>query len=125
MKKILFPTLLIATLLAGGVVAFAIWRSSPTTTEDLVKDGRKYYEQKDYVTATVQLLRAVQQDPKNREARFLLIDSYMNQNDLVSAARQLQAFLEYVPEDREALLKLGNLYLRDPHAYDEIKKITK
>jgi len=124
MKKILFPTLLIGTLLAGAAVAFAIWRSSPTTPEDLVKDAKKYYEEKDYATATVQLLRAVQQDPRNREARFLLVDSYVGQGDLRSAAKQLQSFLEYVPDDRDASLKLGNLYLRDTAAYGEINKIT-
>jgi tetratricopeptide (TPR) repeat protein len=125
MKRILFPTLLIATLLAGGAVAFAIWRSTPATMEDLVKDARKYYEQKDYEKAKIQLLRAVQADPRNREARFLLVDSLVSQNDLLSAARQLQSFLEYVPDDREASLRLGNLYLRDKSAYNEIKKITK
>src|SRR4030095_14763803 len=124
MKRILFPTLLIATLLAGGAVAFAIWRSSPTTPEDFVKDARKYYEQKDYATAAIQLLRAVQQDPRNKDARFLLVDTYLNQGDLTSAAKQLLAYLELVPDDREANLKLGNLYLRDPKAYGEINKIT-
>jgi hypothetical protein len=48
MKRILFPTLLIATLLAGGAVAFAIWRSSPATAEDFIKEAQKAYDEKDY-----------------------------------------------------------------------------
>ena len=124
MKRILFPTLLIATFsqaallpLPSGVRLPPLWRIS-------VKDAKKYYEDKDYATATIQLLRAVQQDPRNREARFLLVDSYMSQSDVNSAGRQLISFLEYFPEDREASLKLGNLYLRDPRLYEEIRKIT-
>jgi len=124
MKKILFPTLLIATLLAGGAVAFAIWRSAPTTTEDFVKDARKYFEEKNYAAATIQLAKAVQQNPRNREARFLLFDSYVSQGELVAAAKQMQQLLEYNSDDSEAMLKLGNLYLRDPRAYPEINKMV-
>lgn len=60
MKRILFPTLLIATLLAGGLVAFAIWRTSPASAEDYLKSGKQYYEEKNFSSATLQFLNAVQ-----------------------------------------------------------------
>ena len=123
MKRILFPTLLIATLLAGGAVALAIWRSSPATAEDFIKEAQKAYDEKDYETARIQALRAVQQDPRDKKARFLLFDAYSNQGDLMNAAKQMRSFLDYEPEDREANLKLGNLYLRDRSAYPEINKM--
>src|SRR6187549_3357518 len=112
MKRILFPTLLIATLLAGGAVAFAIWRSSPATAEDFIKEAQKAYDEKDYETAKIQALRAVQEKPRDRTANFLLFDSYVNQGDLANAAKQMRSFLDFEPENREANLKLGNLYLR-------------
>src|SRR6187200_1865217 len=123
MKRILFPTLLIATLLAGGAVAFAIWRSSPATAEDFIKEAQKAYDEKDYETAKIQALRAVQQDPRDKKARFLLFDAYSNQGDFINAAKQMREFLEYSPDDRDATLKLGNLYLRDRGAYAEINKM--
>src|SRR5215207_6800707 len=111
MKKILFPTLLITTLVAGGVVAFAIWRATPATAEDLLKDARKYYEEKDYERAAIQLMNAVQQDGTNREARLLLAETFLAKQDYNSAVEQYRKILLNNPDDREALLRMGGIFL--------------
>src|SRR5688572_26717218 len=111
MKRILFPALLILTLLAGGVVAFAIWRATPASAEDSLKEGKKYIDEKDYATTTIQLLNSLQVDGAHRDARFMLVQSYLNQGDAGSAARELQKLLVYHPNDREANLMLGSIYI--------------
>src|SRR5688572_6951430 len=111
MKKILFPTLLIATLIAGGVVALAIWRAAPATAQDSITEARKSYEQKDYQTAGIHVMNALQQDSRNREAHILLSEILTSQAQYNAAASQLMKLLEYYPNDREAKLRLGALYL--------------
>ena len=111
MKRILYPSILIVTILTGGVLAYSIWKASPVTSQQYFESGKKYYEQKKYSEATVQFLNAVQKDPKNRDARHLLALTYANQKNLNAAAQQLIALLEYFPDDTEFSLELGNIYL--------------
>jgi tetratricopeptide (TPR) repeat protein len=111
MKRVIFSFILIGTILAGGVLAYAIWKATPVTSEQFLESGRKFYEQKKYSEATVQLLNAIQKDPKNRDARYLLVLSYMAQKNLTAGVNQLNALLEYFPDDVEANLQLGTIYL--------------
>jgi tetratricopeptide (TPR) repeat protein len=128
MKKILFPTLLVVTLLAGVAVAFSIWRASPESAEDFLQSGKKYYEEKKYSEATIQLMNAVQKDGRNREALYLLAQSYLQQGNPSGAVAQLRALLEYYPNDVDASLLLGNLYLAasggDPRLLQEVSGIA-
>ena len=80
-------------------------------SQDYFKSGKNYYDNQKYSEASVQLLNAVQKDPKNRDARYYLALSYLNQKNLNDAAKQLASLLEYYPDDVEASLRLGNLYL--------------
>src|SRR5688572_29530715 len=111
MKKILFTSVLIVTILLGGVLAYAIWKASPVSSQSFLDSGKKYYEEKKYSEATIQFLNAVQKDPRNRDARFFLAVSYFNQGDLNSSAKHLTGLLEYFPDDVEANLQLGSIYL--------------
>src|SRR4051812_22403939 len=111
MKRLLVPCILSATLLLGGVMAYVIWKASPATPEDYVRSGKQYFEKKNYAAAAVQLLNAVQKDPRNRDARFFLALSYYNQANLNAAGKQLVTLLEYYPDDIPAKLRLGNIYL--------------
>src|SRR5262245_28353501 len=128
MKKILFPTILVVTLLAGAVVAFSIWKASPASAEEFLQSGKKYLAEEKYSEATIQLLNAVQKEPRNREALFLLAQSYLKQGDVNAAVKQLQALLEYFPNDVEAKLQLGNLYLGygggNPKLLQEVSEIA-
>ena len=125
MKRILFPTLLIATLLAGGLVALAIWRT-PVTAEEFVSKAKVALQEKKVAEATILLLNAVQADERNRDARLLLAQTYESQGELLQSAKQLQALLEYYPKDNEVRLKLGNLYLKGGRAdIDQSRQLAK
>src|SRR5262249_3405479 len=112
MNRILFPTALTATILMGGLLAYAIWNATPITSQRLLDSGKNYYQQKRYAEAIVKFLNSIQKDPRNREARYLLALSYSNQKNFNSAAKELSALLEYFPDDVDANLYLGNIYLR-------------
>ena len=111
MKKILIPSILVATILVGGVMAYAILKAVPMSAQDYFKSGKDFYDQQKYSDAIVQLMNAVQKDPRNRDARFLLALSYLNQKNMNAGAQQLASLLDYYPDDIEANLRLGNLYL--------------
>src|SRR5712671_5543780 len=110
MKKILVPAILVATILVGGVLAYAMWKAVPVSSQDYFKSGKNYYDKQKYSEASVQLLNAVQKDPRNRDARYFLALTYLNQKNVNAAAQQLASLLEYFPDDVEANLRLGNLY---------------
>jgi tetratricopeptide (TPR) repeat protein len=111
MKRILIPIVLVVTILAGGVFAYAVWRGVPVTAQDYFNGGKKYYDESQFSAASIQFLNAVQKDPANRDARYYLALSYLGQNDLNNAARQLSALLEYYPDDIDANIRLGGIYL--------------
>jgi len=128
-KKILFPVLLIATLAIGGVVAYAIWTATTQTFDGYMADGKKAYDAKDFNTARIQLLNAVQADGTSRTARYMLAQTFLNLGDGNSAARQLITLLETHPDDVEANVLMGNLYLaagaQDPKNLREATEIAK
>jgi tetratricopeptide (TPR) repeat protein len=111
MKKVVVTSILIATVLMGGLLGYALLKGRRHNTKDFFESGKQYYEQKKYSEAVVQLLNAVQTDPKNREARYLLSFIYLSAGNLNAAAQQLNALLEYFPDDVEGNLRLGTIYL--------------
>jgi tetratricopeptide (TPR) repeat protein len=123
MKRFLFPAILIATVLTGGVLAYAIWKAVPVSPQQYFESGKKYYEEKKYSEAAIQFLNVVQRDPKNRDAHYLLAKTFNMQNNLDATVKSLKALLELFPDDVEAQLDLGNLYLSigraDPQFYRE------
>ena len=72
MKKLFFTIVLVVTIALGGVLAYSIWKAAPVTAQAYFDSGKKYFDQKKYPEATIQLLNAVRKDPRNREARYLL-----------------------------------------------------
>ncbi len=111
MKKIIFPALLIGTIVIGGVLGYSIWRSSPQTAQGYVKSGKQYFEAKQYPEATIQFLNAVQKDPKDHEARYLLAECYVKQMNLNAAVKQLTTILEESSDDEQAKMLPGRIYL--------------
>ncbi len=107
MKRILITSVFVATILVGGVLAYAIWKPA----EDFFTSGKKYFDQGEYQKATIQFTNAVQENVKNRDARYYLALSYISQKDLANAVKQLTALLDYYPDDIDANIRLGNIYL--------------
>src|SRR6185295_1200364 len=97
--------------------------------QDYFNSGKSYFEKQKYSEASVQLLNAVQKDPKNRDARYYLALTYLNQRNVNAAAQQLTSLLEYFPDDLEASLRLGNLYLSaggsNPDYYRKADELAK
>jgi tetratricopeptide (TPR) repeat protein len=111
MKKIFFPVVLAATVLLGGVLAYSIWKAKPLTAQAYFESGKKYYEEKKYQEAIIQLLNAVRKDARHHDARYYLALSFMSQKDFAHAVSELKALLEYDPEDVPVNLQLAGIYL--------------
>jgi len=129
MKKIVFSIVLSATLALGGVLAYSIWKAKPLTAQAYFESGKKYYDEKKYPEATIQLLNAIRQEGGHREARYVLALSYIGQQDLARAAAQLKSLLEYYPDDVPANLQLGTIYLTggqfNPELFRQAQEIAK
>jgi len=111
MKKYLYLAVLVVTVLVGVFLGYSIWKASPQTAQQFFSSGKSYYEQKKYSEAIIEFLNVLQKDARNRDARYLLAESYLGQQNANAAARQLNALLEYYPDDAQAQLQLGNIYL--------------
>src|SRR5579862_2622393 len=110
MKKVLLLSVLVATILLGGLLTYVMLKT-PGSSQDFFSSGKQYYEQKKYSEAAIQFSNAIQKDARNRDARYFLALSYFNQLNFSAAAQQLNALLEYFPEDTAAKLLLGKVYL--------------
>jgi len=96
---------------------------SAATARDYLQDARHYFDKKAYPSAVIQLKNALQQDPKNAQARLLLGDSYVQLHRGASAAKELERARELgVPKQRWLVL-LGRAYLLEGHNSDVLKKI--
>jgi len=111
MKKLFFPVVLAVTVLLGGVLAFAMWKAKPQTSQAFYESGKKYFDEKKYPEAIIQFLNAIRKDSRNRDARYQLALSYVAQQDLTNAVGHLRALLELYPDDIPASLQLGAIYL--------------
>ncbi len=97
------------------VVALSITACGNTKdTETLIAEAKQYQQSGDDNSAIIQLKNAIQQEPNNREARFLIGVSYTETGDALSAEKELNRALdlgmdtnEVIPILGESLLKIG------------------
>jgi len=80
----------------------------------LVASAKSYLEKKDYAASAIQLKNALQKEPTNGEARYLLGVALSESGDFLSAEKELRRALEYqhppsavVPELAKVMLRLG------------------
>lgn len=123
-----------ATALAAALIA-GCGQDSP---DKLVASAKAYMASNDQKAATIQLKNALQADPQNAEARYLLGVSLAESGDFVSAEKEFRRALEYkYPPDRvyprlaqaliatgefkKAVAELGALRLADPGAEAAVK----
>ncbi len=80
----------------------------------LVASAKEYLAKRDYAAAAIQLKNALQKEPANGEARFLLGVALAETGDFVSAEKELRRALEYrhpaaavVPQLARTMLRTG------------------
>src|SRR5215831_7666485 len=127
-KTLLIVAVSVALAMAGGLGYF-VWKRTTQTPQSFFESGKKYYEQKKYQEATIQLMNAVRNDPRHQEARLLLSRVLVATGNLTGAAGQLRALLEYYPDDPKGNLELGNLYLiggrSNPEYFRQAQELAK
>ncbi len=100
----------LARLRRPGSLA-ACGRNEPA---QLIDSAKAYLAKQDYAAAAIQLKSALQKEPTNGEARYLLGVALNENGDSVSAEKELRRALEYkhpeaavVPELAKAMLRMG------------------
>ncbi|HEY2382183.1 MAG TPA: tetratricopeptide repeat protein [Terriglobia bacterium] len=111
MKKTLLIAAVSVAVLVAGALGYFVWHRTTQTPQSFFASGKKYYDQKKYQEAAIQLLNAVRKDPRHRDARLLLARTLVTAGNLNAAVVQLKGLLEYYPDDAEGNVELGNLYL--------------
>jgi putative PEP-CTERM system TPR-repeat lipoprotein len=107
----------LARSLVAAAVAFALVAGcADEKPAALVASAKEYLARKDFKASEIQLKNALQQEPQNAEARYLLGLSLNESGDFVSAEKELRRALEYkypaervYPELARALERQGEL----------------
>lgn len=127
MKRPLFKAVIIVTVILAGILAY-LYTSGNESPEAYFNSGKKYYEQKKYPEAIIQLLNAVGGNPQNRDSRYFLALSYLNHQEIPEAIRQLKSLLEIYPDDVQANLQLGSIYLtsgrKNPEFFHQAQELA-
>ena len=97
-----------------AVAALILVASCGNDPAKFVASAKDYIAKKDLAAASIQLRNALQQEPTNGEARFLLGTVLLESGDLVSAEKELRRALEYkypaaavIPQLAKTMLELG------------------
>ena len=104
----------VRTWLAVGAVILVAGCSLGNDPAKMVASAKDYIAKKDLAAASIQLRNALQQEPANGEARFLLGTVLLESGDVVSAEKELRRALEYnhpasavIPQLAKTMLELG------------------
>jgi cellulose synthase operon protein C len=95
--KLPFVAMLFPAVRRGGLaLAFcaALLAGCGDSPESLIASAKDYQGKGDHPAAIIQLRNALQQNPNNAEARFLLATSLLMTNDYVTAEKELRKALE-------------------------------
>lgn len=108
--KRLLMLMVFATLVGGGVAGCGKTEDAQT----LISDARQYQQKGDNKAAIIQLKNALQKNPDNPEARYLLGTIYNKTGDSLSAEKELRKALslgmspaQVLPDLGQTLLNLG------------------
>ena len=88
---------------AGLAMLVALSACEEPDAEEFVRRARDYRETGDISASIIELKNALQQDPKNPQARFLLGQNYLTIRDLAGAEKELLRARDYgMPADKLA-----------------------
>ncbi len=79
------------SILIAGLILFT---GCSRTPEDYLQNAKEYLAQNDRAAALVELKNAVQKNPANAEARWLLGKMYFESGDVASAKKEMQKALD-------------------------------
>jgi putative PEP-CTERM system TPR-repeat lipoprotein len=112
---------------AGLTSAAMLGCSKPEDVQNLISDARQYQERGDNKAAIIQLKNALQSNPDNADARYLLGTIYNKTGDYKSAEKELRKALslgmtpsKVVPDLGQALLSLREFQ----QVLDETDKVS-
>ena len=117
-------------LIVAGFAAFALAGCGKDSPQALTESSKGFIAKGDYKAATIQLRNALQQQPENGEARYLLGTVLIEGGDWASAEKELRKALEYnyspdlvYPALLKAMLRQGEAKkavaeFRDKHLAD-------
>lgn len=97
--------LVVALFAAGGC------SSKTETSQKLTEEARAYHQKGDNKTAVIQLKNALQKNPENGEARYLLGLVYNDLGNGASAEKELRKALQFKVDKAKVLPALGKALL--------------
>ncbi|TMH01394.1 MAG: PEP-CTERM system TPR-repeat protein PrsT, partial [Betaproteobacteria bacterium] len=95
------------------VAAFLLPGCSKTDSATLIASAKSYFEKADYNAGIIQLKTALQKDPGNGEARFLLGKSLLATGDPVAAETELRKAMELKYPAKEVYPSLARALLME------------
>ena len=111
MKNKLF-LVLIALVLVGAVGSFWVVGRTVLVSGNYLEDAKAQMEAGDIGAAIIQLKNAVQDNPQDGEARYLLGQLYLRIGEFGGAEKELRAAVTSGVEEKRVVVLLAESYLR-------------
>ncbi|HQT25546.1 MAG TPA: tetratricopeptide repeat protein, partial [Burkholderiales bacterium] len=102
-RELILSAALISAVVLGGC--------SRETSQEYFNDAQRYHAKGDNKSAVIELKNALQKDPNNGDARFLLGEIYSETGDYAAAEDELQMAMQYEKYRKKVQIELGNVYL--------------
>ena len=104
------PRIVLASFLLGAALLLGACESPDERAAGYLESAEQQFESGDSVKAEIDVKNALQIQPKNAKARFLLARINESRREFQDMAANLRSAVEADPEFAEARIKLGSLY---------------
>ncbi len=111
-------------VVAAGFGLACLAAAQAASVDKFLEDAKAYQNKGEHRAAIIQLKNALQQEGGNREARFLIAQSYLKLGDGASAEKELKRARELGAAPQQVLPSLGQAYLlqrKFKQVLDELK----
>ncbi len=102
-RELIVSVALISVVALGGC--------SRKTSQEYFSEAQNYHAKGDNKSAVIELKNALQKDPNNGDARFLLGEIYSETGDYAAAEDELQMAMQFEKYRKKVQIELGNVYL--------------